>query len=356
MNKKLISLALVFAVLVPIVLSSCKKQPTMQKFTKYYFDYFDTATTIIGYAPSQTEFDGVIKKVEAELETYHKLYNIYDSFDGVINLKSINEQKKGTPIGVDRKIIDLLLYGKQMYSVTEGKTNIALGSVLSLWHRHRTSGNSNPQNATLPKPYLLSMASSHTDIQKLVIDEQNCTVTRLDGELHIDVGALAKGYAAEQIAKTLKSELIGGYMLNLGGNIKCSGARPDGEGWSIGIENPDKTDQQNAHIEYVKLFDGDCLVTSGNYQRYYTVNGKNYHHIIDPDTLMPCEYFASVSIICKDSALADALSTALFCTPLEKGQQLVDSLEGVAALWVDNDGKLFYSKNFKDYTFEYIPK
>lgn len=356
MKKKLISFGILVSILCCMFFASCKREPVMQKFSKHYFDYFDTATTIIGYAPSQEEFDGVLRKIEAELESYHKLYNIYDSFDSINNLKTINDQKNSQPVKVDRKIIDLIKFAKEVNTLTGGKTNIALGSVLSIWHAHRVNGMNNPQNASLPKMPLLEMADSHTNIQDVIIDEQSLTVTLKDKNMSLDVGALAKGYAAERIAETLKSELVGGYMLNLGGNIVCSGIRPDGEGWSIGIENPDREDSERAHIEYVKLYDGDCLVTSGSYQRFYTVNGKNYHHIINPDTLMPSENFSSVSVICKDSGLADALSTALFCMSYEEGERLVESLDGVEALWVDNSGKLYYSKGFSAYTFDYIPQ
>ena len=91
----------------------------------------------------------------------------------------------------------------------------------------------------------------------------------------------------------------------------------------------------------------DALVTSGSYQRYYTVNGVNYHHIIDPETLMPAEHFKSLSILCKNSGLADALSTAVFCMDYEQGVELINSMEGVSALWFLPDGTLCYSDDFK---------
>ena len=95
------------------------------------------------------------------------------------------------------------------------------------------------------------------------------------------------------------------------------------------------------------------LVTSGNYQRFYEVNGKRYHHIIDPATLMPSEYFSSVSIVCKSSAVADALSTALFTMSLEEGKKIISEIDGAEALWVTPSGTKYYSDGFKALTFEY---
>ena len=94
---------------------------------------------------------------------------------------------------------------------------------------------------------------------------------------------------------------------------------------------------------------GESLVTSGSYQRFYIVDGKSYHHIIDGETLFPAELYTSVSVICKNSAKADALSTALFCMSVEEGVALVNSLSGVEASWLLRDGTRIFSDGFSDY-------
>ena len=164
----------------------------------------------------------------------------------------------------------------------------------------------------------------------------------------MDVGAIAKGYAIEQTALWMEETGITGYLLNVGGNIRIVGDRPDGEKWQIGLENPDG-DEDEPYIEYLSLGNGFSLVTSGSYQRYYTVEGKNYHHIIDPDTLYPATGYKMVSVINKDSGLADALSTALFCMDYADGEKLVNSLENTYAMWVKDNGEIIYSKGFKDF-------
>lgn len=351
--KKALALLLLMCFLPCILLSSCNKKEEKQKFTKYYFDYFDTATTIVGYENTQQEFDKVCAFIEAELETYHKLYNIYDSFDQINNIKSINEANlQNKAIVVDEKIVDLLSFCKEAYTLTKGRVNVAMGSVLSIWHNFRTNGLAHPEKASLPSMDELENADNHTAIERMKIDFDKNIVSLLDPKMSLDVGAVAKGYAVEQIGKSLYEKGIAGYLLNIGGNIKTIGSKPDGEGFYVGIENPDQENEQEPHIAYLKLTDMS-LVTSGNYQRFYEVNGKRYHHIIDPATLMPSEYFSSVSIVCKSSAVADALSTALFTMSLEEGKKIISEIDGAEALWVTPEGKKYYSDGFKALTFEY---
>ena len=116
-----------------------------------------------------------------------------------------------------------------------------------------------------------------------------------------------------------------------------------GTPWVVGVNNPD-----GGNYLHTLNITGGSLVTSGDYQRYYTVNGKRYHHIIDPETRMPSEYWRSVTILCQDSGLADALSTALFLLPLEEGQALLNKT-GAEAMWVDAQGREFFSPGFSDY-------
>lgn len=341
-------IAFVTAVSIMLCLAGCKKNK-LNKYTDYSFDYFDTATTIVGYSQSEEEFDAVCEEIKALLLEYHQLYNIYNRYDGVINLCSVNDTKDGEhkELKVDRKIIDLLLYAKELYTLTNGKMNIAMGSVLSIWHDYRTEGLNNPESAALPPMENLKEASKHTDINDVIINEETSTVYLKDSKMSLDVGAIAKGYAVEQIALHLQSKGIGGYLLNVGGNVRCIGKRADGEEWKVGVENPET---QGDYLAYLKLSD-KSIVTSGNYQRYYTVNGVNYHHIINPETLMPATDFRSVSVICENSGRADALSTALFNMTYEEGRELVKGLEDIEAMWVLPDGKQLYSENFKDYTY-----
>ena len=347
--KKFLSLFLsIICVVVPcITLSSCSVQQK-QKFKAYYFDYFDTATTIIGYEKTQEEFDVVCEEIKAQLDFYHKQYTIYNSFEGINNLCALNRLQNGVhqKLVVEDAVIDLLLYCKELHKKTDGKLNVAMGSVLKIWHQYRNEGMNDPVKAKIPPMNKLVEASEHTDIEKVIIDKENKTVFISDPEVTLDVGAIAKGYAVEKVVQHLISKGITDYCLNVGGNVRTIGSS-NGQPWQVGIENPD-TLSDEAYIELLNL-ENKSLVTSGNYQRFYIVDGKNYHHIIDPDTLMPCEKFMSVSIITSDSGYADALSTTLFLMDYEKGLQLIESTEDTEAMWVLPDGTREYSSGFKSY-------
>lgn len=327
------------------LLSSCADSNEKKKYSTHSFDYFDTASTITGYAESQEEFDRVADEILLQLKEYHQLYSIYHRFEGLENLCTVNEISDGAhrEVKVDRRIIDLLLYAKEMYQKTDGMLNVMMGSVLSIWHNYRSVGMDDASNASLPPMQSLWEAAKHSDIENLIIDEEKSTVYIIDPQATLDVGAIAKGYATEQIARYLEEKGISGYVLNIGGNVRTVGAKPDGSGWNIGIEDGAGGDYR-AHLE----IKNQSVVTSGSYQRYYTVEGKRYHHIIHPDTLMPAEGYLSVSVVCTDSGLADGLSTALFCLPLEEGKALVEEMDGVEVLWVFEDGKEAVSSGWKN--------
>ena len=354
--KKTISMMLVMALVVLQALSfaSCKASEKT-KYSAYYFDYFDTATTIIGYTETKEEFDAVCEEITTLLDEYHRLFTIYNRYEDLNNLVTINDVTDGAHqvVEVDEKIIEMLSFAKEMYNKTNGKVNIAMGSVLSIWHVYRNDGLSDPANAQLPPMEKLEEAMKHTDINDLIIDEKNNTVYIADPLMKLDVGAIAKGYAVEKIADYLIDKGVTDFLLNVGGNIRTIGyAGEESSKWKIGIENPDTENEEKPYIEYLKAA-GESVVTSGSYQRFYVVNGENYHHIIDPETLMPGVNFKSVSVITDDSGLGDAFSTALFLMSYEEGKALVEKTENIEAMWVMPDGEQKYSSGFGDYTFDY---
>lgn len=330
--KKALSAVLLIAFL--IGLCSCAK--TEKRYTATSFEYFDTVTNIVGYAASEEEFDNTKNHIFSELEKYHRLYDIYNSYDGIANIKTINESR--SPVKVDGDIINLIEYGKNIYSLTDGKTNIAMGAVLSIWHDCREDG------TRLPERKELLYASEHCNPDDIVIDKASGTVFLSDEEMSIDVGALAKGYAAEMIAESLREKGISGYLISIGGNVCAVGAKPDGKQWTVGIEDP----FGDGFCETVGVRDVS-VVTSGSYQRYFELDGVRYHHIIDPDTLFPENRFVSVTVISGNSALADALSTALFNMNIEQGKALVASLEDTHAMWLTADGEKLCSDGFKEF-------
>ena len=333
--KKILSLVLSFVLL--FSLFGC----TNIKYTKYsksFLELFDTASSITAYDTSQESFVKKYNELYKVIKKYSELFDIYNSYDDIINIKYLNDNAYKEPIEVDKEIIDLLNFSIKAYAVTNDKVNIAMGSVLSIWHDYREDGKAVP-----PKPKLIE-ASKHTNIDDIIIDNKNSTVFFKDKELKLDVGAVAKGYVCNKIYEYItKNNLWQNAVISLGGNIITVGSKPDGKSFVIGIENPNSND----YLMKVNAKDKTSVVTSGSYQRYYTVNGKNYSHIIDTDTLYPDEYFTSVTVISSDSALADAFSTALFCMSYDDGIKLVESNEEIEAIWLDNNGKTYQSSGVK---------
>lgn len=346
MMKKLLCCLTAFALI--FVCSSCAKPGKPQRFSSTFFDLFDTVSTVTAYDADQASFDTHSDQLHQRLEEYHKLYDIYNSYDGLANINTLNNEAGKAPVAVDERIIDLLSFGKEVYELSGGKTNICFGAVLSIWHRYREQGENDPAAAKLPDMAELEAAAEHTDINDLIIDRENSTVFFADPQLKLDVGAIAKGYAVSQVSKWARENLWSSALVNIGGNVCTFGYKEsDGETpWNIGIENPDQN--ADGYLEIVQLADLS-IVTSGDYQRYYTVNGKRYCHIIDPDTLMPAEYVSAVTVICDDSALGDALSTSLFNMPIEQGMTLVEDTPGVEAIWADKEYNKYYSSGFESY-------
>lgn len=317
-----------------------KKSSNIKVWQQVYFQYFDTVSTIMSYKnEDETEFKKNLETVQDVLWDYHRLFDIYNEYTGINNLATINRLAGKDPIAVDQKLIDFLLYAKEIYTLTNGETNVMLGSVLKLWHDARTAASDNPFEAYVPDMKLLEEAKLYTSIDMLEIDDENNTVRISDSKARIDVGALGKGYATEKLAQILDTKGCSGYVLNIGGNLRIIGSKIDGTGWNTGIKNPF---DQSTYSLYINIKNISC-VTSGDYERYFTYEGNKYHHVIDKDTLMPSNYFSSVSILVNNSGLADALSTALFSMSYEEGKALIEKIGNVEVVWIYKDGTVVYT-------------
>ncbi len=333
--KRLISL-----LLCAVLLSGCSAPgaQTQKQYTATFLSLFDTVTTVVGKADSEEAFHAKVQPLREALEHYHRLFDIYNEYEGLNNLKTVNDRAAIAPVSVDGEIIALLEDCKSYYSLTGGMFNPAMGSVLRLWHEAREDGLRDPQNAKLPEAAALEAAAQHMDPADIILDRQNATVFFADPQLKLDVGAIAKGWAVERIAETMPE----GLLISVGGNVCATGPKDVGNiPWAVGIQNPDPKEDY-LHILNIT---GGSVVTSGDYQRAYQVAGVSYHHIIDPSTLYPGRYWRAVTVVAEDSALADVLSTALFLLDKPSGEALLSRCDA-HALWVDTRGELYYSPGF----------
>ena len=330
--------------LVSMLLSGCtagQAEPEKKQYNASFLTLFDTVTSVVGKAENEDAFRVTSQAIHDELLVYHQLFDIYNDYEGVNNLKTVNDNAGVAPVVVDSRVIALLKDCKSYYELTGGMVNPAMGSVLQLWHVARNDGINDPANAYLPKAEKLTEAAKHMDFSAVVIDEAASTVYISDPEVSLDVGAVAKGWSAQRVAEKAPS----GLLISVGGNVCATGPKDEnGTAWVVGVQNPNGGD---SYLHTLTVTKGS-VVTSGDYQRAYVVDGELYHHIIDPSTLYPSTLWRSVTVLCDDSGLADALSTALFLLPLEEGQKLLDKT-GALAMWVDRNGEIFYSPGFQDY-------
>ena len=336
--KRILALALCI-----LLLTGCTgpKEPEKKQYTATFLTLFDTVTSIVGRADSEEAHMAVAQAIHDELLIYHQLFDIYNDYEGINNLKTVNDNAGAAPVVVDRAIIDLLLSCKEYYGLSGGLVNVAMGSVLVLWHEARNDGLDDMANAYLPDSEKLAAAAEHMDFSQVVIDEAASTVFISDPEMRLDVGAVAKGWSAQRIAETAPA----GLLISVGGNVIATGPKDEnGTPWRVGVQNPDGGE---SYLHTLNIT-GGSVVTSGDYQRCYLVDGKIYHHIIDPETRYPSEYWRSVTILCEDSGLADALSTALFLLPYEEGLALAEKC-GAQAMWVNEAGEQFYTPGFAEY-------
>lgn len=336
---------LICILILAAVISGCgKRAPT--GYTKYSYEFlgaFDTVIQIIGYSKSQDDFEAMAKSAETRFMELHRLFDIYNDYEGISNIKTINYNAGIKPVKVSREIIDLVLFAKEWHDKTGGVVNIAMGPVLEIWHEYREKGIENPDGATLPPVEKLREASEYCDISKVIVDEDAQTIFLADKNMSIDVGAVAKGFAVEIVANELMQQGYSSFLISAGGNVKVVGKPLDNtrSKWGIGILDPDG-DLQNREGSTVDTLytDSGSVVTSGDYQRYYEVDGKRYHHLIDPETLMPASHYRSVTVYTENSAEADFMSTTLFLLPFDESRKLAMEMDGVEALWIFADGHI----------------
>lgn len=353
-----------------MIMTGCSKK--YELMSHYITGPFDTITTYMSYVSSEDEFNEQCDYIEEQLNYYDQLFDKYNTYNGMNNLKTINDNAGKKAIEVDQPLIDLLNLSIERNRKISSKVNIAFGSVINIWHDYREEAESHDGVGTVPSDEELEEANQHTSIDSIEIDEKKKTVYINDALASIDVGATAKGYAIELIKDGLIEMGVDNFLLSGGGNVASHGQRKiqkEGEFYlddcadkfCVGIESPQdgnyaaSADDPDSENEAVLIVQGESIVTSGDYQRFYQdVNGVRYHHLIDPETLYPAVHFRSVSIITEDSGLADFLSSAVFLMEYEEGLKLVNSLDGVEAIWLLEDGKIKMSDGLKDNDNVYI--
>ncbi len=330
-------------VLVFLSLGCQKPHQKYRKFQYQFYDTFDTLIQLVGYTKDEVEFEKYADTTKSSYIRLHQLYDKFNSYEGVNNIKTINDSAGIAPVKVDEELLGLLEFCQQWYDKTGGETDVTLGAMLSIWQEYIATYRYDSADAKLPDMAELEAAAALSGMEKLVVDHQAGTVYITEPGVQLDVGSVAKGYATELVAKELEAMGWHSFSLSGGGNVRVSG-EPLSEvvsAWGIGIQDPfgDVFSSDESNLVDVLFVNNLSVVTSGDYQRYYMVGDRRVHHIIDRKTLMPANHFRSLTIVTPDSGLADMLSTAVFVMDYEQGRKLVEKL-GVGAVWVFADGRV----------------
>ena len=359
-NKKFGKMGLIF--LISVLIFSCFNNKE-KVYTETVDGLFDTVHVISGYDKSEQEFKKKVKFYQEEMEKLHKLYTSYEDFQGINNISTINENAGIKPVKVDRNIIDLLKDTLERNKEISDKVNIAAGNVIDLWDKAKTEGK-------LPEQSELEKMQKCAKTENIVIDEQNSTVFIKEKCTKLNLGAVAKGYAVEQVTKKMEKAGMTSFIISAGGNVKVVGKRkiPKKEseitdlksckdqfciGIALPLYNDNKIDKSNPYNngknDYLAKIatENMSIVTTGNYQRYFVMDNKVYGQVINLETLKPEDSFASVSVITEDSGLADFMSTTLFLLSYEEGKALIEKMgkkEKIDVIWAMKNGDVMSSE------------
>lgn len=349
--KKVIVVLLSGLLILSIGCNPQLEEQEYQRYSTHFIDTFDTVIQVIGYTSSEAEFFEYADEIYRHFKELHKLYDKFNDYEGINNIKTINDNSGIQPIKVEQEIIDMILFSKEWHKRTQGKMNIAMGNLLVVWEESMEQAMSHPEEATLPLMEVLQAASANGNIHDVIVDSEAMTVFLADENMSLDVGGVAKGFAAELIGREMIAKGFTSGVIIAGGNWKILGKPQEAgkEHWTVGIQNPDKPYVLNEAGILAKVFTEDKSVdTSGDYQRYVMIEGLRAHHLIDPETLMPGNYHRGVTVLADDAGVSDYLSTELFLLPYEQGRTLVDSLDGIEAFWIMADGTIKATEGMQD--------
>lgn len=232
-------------------------------------------------------------------------------------------------------IKDAVKYSK----MSEGAFDPTIGPIVKLW-------NIGTETAAIPDENEISEKLKLVNHNDIILNDDNHSVMLSHQGQSIDVGGIAKGYAADEVKKIFLKNHIKSAIIDLGGNIFVMESKENNEPWKVGIQNP--FEPRGKYVGIISVKD-KSIVTSGNYERYFEEAGKKFHHIIDPRTGYPSESrIISATIISDKSIDGDGLSTGVYIIGLDKAFKLIESLSGIDAIFITDDKKIYSTSGIKD--------
>lgn len=319
------------AVLLAVMMlcSGCAEEKIPPKLSEVGF-YLDTVITLTAY----TEDKQVLKDALEECGRYEQMLS--RTIEGS-DVWRINHAK-GEPVEVSDDTMNILRCAQEISGKSGGAFDVTIAPVSTMW-------NFTKEPHELPDAEAITKAAELVDYTRMKLEGNQVT---LPEGMMIDLGGIAKGYIADRVKAYLKERGVKYAILSFGGNIVAIGnTKPDGTSWRVGIQDIDK---QTGEYMLISLNKGGSTVTSGTYERGFDLDGVRYHHLLSAETGWPVQNeLASVTIFSESSMEGDALSTTAFVLGTEKGLELIESLEGVEAVFIAKDRTVTYSSGAGDY-------
>jgi thiamine biosynthesis lipoprotein len=290
--------------------------------------------TISAVSDNKSWAESQIDNAIIEISRIEKLLTTFND-DSQTNQINQNAGKK--PVKVDKEVFDLISRSLRISTLTDGAFDITYGSLDKRFWNFDKAMTSLPDTATAKQSVDL------IDYQNVVLDENNQTVFLKKQGMRIGFGGIGKGYAAERAKQILIQNGVESGIVNAAGDLTTWGNQPNGKPWTIAIADPDK---QNVAFSYLNI-SGLAVATSGNYEKYVIIDGKKYSHTIDPKTGFPVSGIKSVTIICPNAELADAMATPVTVMGVSAGLSLINQMQQIACIIIDDDNQIFTSNNIK---------
>ncbi len=327
------ALPIVFLSFLSFFLFSCSNAPKEKIYRKSSI-VMDTLVTITVVSDSAKKANGAIDAAFAEL---HHLENLISFWDPKSEISEIAREAGIRPVKVSPETLDLIEKAIYVSKETGGAFDGTMGPVIRLWNI--------PYSKRIPSEASIKKALKLVGYKHIIVDPRKSTVYLDKKGMSFDTGGIAKGWAGDYAEAVLKAHGIKAGLVAIAGDIKAFGTKPDGHGWRVGIENPRPTGPNDRILASIALHNED-ISTSGDYERYFIINGVRYHHLLDPKTGQPARGFESVTVIAPKGVWADGFCKIFVMGP-KSGPALAKKL-GFGTITVTSDGKIHVSQNIKN--------
>ena len=333
MNKKIITGIATFIIL-SIILIPVLKNNKEEAFSATNY-YLGTVNTITVYSDDEKKASEILEGSDNEIK---KIDNLMSTKIPGSDIYKINKNAGISPVKVSDQTINVIKEAVKYSDLSSGNFDVSIGPISDLWAI-------GTDNAKVPSDEEINSLLPLVDYKKIELDEADKTVYLPEKGMKLDLGAIAKGYAADIVNSYLDKQNVENAIINLGGNIYAKGVSDNGENYDIGLKNPIEGEEDS--FASVKI-SNKSVVTSGVYERYTEKDGKKYHHILNPFNGYPYENnLLSVTIISDRSINCDALSTSAFALGVDDGLKLIESIDGVDAVFVKKDKEIYITDGFE---------